>query len=181
MPGVKKLHQESESNNKAEYIFGHSCQAVAVLAQALSSVFALPLACRIHEGGRGEFASRNRSERHFSIVISTSDYANSDGAFPGASLSLGGEACYGPDSSESKSGPPGRCTGRAIMGPLWERTAGLGAILMREESAGPAGRRYRIELNCDGVPPSVESAAAIDIKEEFGHRPWHENVQRGWN
>ena len=50
MPGVKKLHQESASNNKAEYIFGHSCQAVAVLTQALSSVFALPLACRIHEG-----------------------------------------------------------------------------------------------------------------------------------
>ena len=50
MPGVKKLHQESESNNKAEYIFGHSCQAVAVLTQALSSVFALPLTCRIHEG-----------------------------------------------------------------------------------------------------------------------------------
>ena len=50
MPGVKKLHQQSESNNKPEYIFGHSCQAVAVLTQALSSVFALPLACRIHEG-----------------------------------------------------------------------------------------------------------------------------------
>src|ERR1035437_5323918 len=27
MPGVKKLHQQSESNNKPEYIFGHSCQA----------------------------------------------------------------------------------------------------------------------------------------------------------
>jgi DDE superfamily endonuclease len=50
MPGVKKLHPQSESNHKAEYIFGHSCQAVAVLTQALSSVFALPLACRIHEG-----------------------------------------------------------------------------------------------------------------------------------
>ena len=50
MPGVKKLHQESDSNTKPEYIFGHSCQAVAVLTQALSSVFALPLACRIHEG-----------------------------------------------------------------------------------------------------------------------------------
>jgi len=50
MPGVKKLHQESDSNNKPEFIFGHSCQAVAVLTQALSSVFALPLACRIHEG-----------------------------------------------------------------------------------------------------------------------------------
>jgi hypothetical protein len=50
MPGVKKLHQTSESNTKPEYIFGHACQAVAVLAQALSTVFALPLACRIHEG-----------------------------------------------------------------------------------------------------------------------------------
>jgi hypothetical protein len=50
MPAVKKLHQESDSNTKPEYIFGHSCQAVAVLAQALSSVFAVPLACRIHEG-----------------------------------------------------------------------------------------------------------------------------------
>jgi len=50
MPGVKKLHQQSESNTKPAYIFGHSCQAVAVLAQALSSVFAVPLVCRIHEG-----------------------------------------------------------------------------------------------------------------------------------
>jgi hypothetical protein len=58
MPGVKKLHQESESNTKPEYIFGHSCQAVAVLAQALSSVFALPLACRIHEGV--VFSNRHR-------------------------------------------------------------------------------------------------------------------------
>ena len=59
MPGVKKLHQESESNNKAEYIFGHSCQAVALLTQALASVFALPLACRIHEGT----AFSNRDQR----------------------------------------------------------------------------------------------------------------------
>jgi len=50
MPGVKLLHQESESNTKPEYIMGHSCQAVAVLAQALKSVFAIPLAGRIHEG-----------------------------------------------------------------------------------------------------------------------------------
>ena len=50
LPAVNKLHQQSPSNNMAEYIFGHSCQARAVLTQALSSVFALPLACRIHEG-----------------------------------------------------------------------------------------------------------------------------------
>lgn len=50
MPAVKKLHQQSDSNTKPEYIFGHSCQAIAVLTQALASVFAVPLACRIHEG-----------------------------------------------------------------------------------------------------------------------------------
>jgi len=50
MPAVKKLHQQSESNTKPEFIFGHSCQAVGVLAQAQSSVLAIPLACRIHEG-----------------------------------------------------------------------------------------------------------------------------------
>lgn len=50
MPAVKKLHQESQNNTKPEYIFGHSCQAIAVAVRAASSFFALPLACRIHEG-----------------------------------------------------------------------------------------------------------------------------------
>lgn len=50
MPGVKKLHQTSDSKTKPAYIVGHSCQAVAVLLQAASSVFAVPLACRLHEG-----------------------------------------------------------------------------------------------------------------------------------
>lgn len=50
MPAVKKLHQQSESYTKPEYIFGHSCQAVAVLIRAAQSVFAVPLTCRIHEG-----------------------------------------------------------------------------------------------------------------------------------
>jgi len=58
MPAVKKLHQPSESNTKPEYIFGHSCQAIAVLTRALSSVFALPLAARIHEGV--VFSNRDR-------------------------------------------------------------------------------------------------------------------------
>jgi len=50
MPGVKLLHQQSDSNTKPEYIMGHSLQAVSVLVQAAQSVFALPLAVRIHEG-----------------------------------------------------------------------------------------------------------------------------------
>lgn len=50
MPGVKRLYQSGESNTKPTYILGHSCQAVAVLAQGLSSFAAIPLAARIHEG-----------------------------------------------------------------------------------------------------------------------------------
>jgi len=50
MPAVKLLHQESDSNTKPEYIMGHSFQAVAVLVSAAMSVFAVPLASRIHEG-----------------------------------------------------------------------------------------------------------------------------------
>ena len=50
MPGVKLLHQQSDSNTKPEYIMGHSFQAVALLAKAARGVFAVPLASRIHEG-----------------------------------------------------------------------------------------------------------------------------------
>jgi hypothetical protein len=50
MPAVKLLHQQSESNTKPEYIMGHSLQAVGLLVQAAQSVFAVPLAVRIHEG-----------------------------------------------------------------------------------------------------------------------------------
>lgn len=50
MPGVKKLHQESDNNTKPEFIFGHSCQAIALIVQVAGSFLAIPLACRIHEG-----------------------------------------------------------------------------------------------------------------------------------
>jgi len=59
MPGVKKLHQESESNTKPEFISGHSCQTVSVLISAGKSFFALPLISRIHEG----IVFSNRSKR----------------------------------------------------------------------------------------------------------------------
>jgi hypothetical protein len=50
MPAVKRLHQESESNTKPAYIFGHSCQAIAIVAGFMETFFAIPLASRIHEG-----------------------------------------------------------------------------------------------------------------------------------
>lgn len=50
MPAVKKLYQESESNSKARYIYGHLCQSVAILAGSIPNVFAVPIASRIHDG-----------------------------------------------------------------------------------------------------------------------------------
>lgn len=58
MPAVKLLHQESDSNTKAEYIMGHSCQVVSLLVGALGSFFAIPLVSRIHEGV--VFSNRNK-------------------------------------------------------------------------------------------------------------------------
>ena len=58
MPAVKKLHQESESNTKPEYIFGHSCQVIALAVRAARGCFAMPLAGGIHEGV--VFSNRDR-------------------------------------------------------------------------------------------------------------------------
>ncbi len=58
MPAVKKLRQESQNNTKPEFIFGHSCQAIAIVVAAASSFFAMPLTCRIHEGV--VFSNRDR-------------------------------------------------------------------------------------------------------------------------
>ena len=78
MPGVKLLHQESESNTKAEYIMGHSFQAVAMLVQAAHSVFAVPLAARIHEG----IIETNRDKRTLmDKMITLLDVINLEGAY----------------------------------------------------------------------------------------------------
>lgn len=50
MPAVKKLHQQSESNTKPTYINGHSCQAIALVAGFMETIFAIPLLSQIHEG-----------------------------------------------------------------------------------------------------------------------------------
>lgn len=51
MPAVKKLFQQSESNTKPQYIFGHSCQSIAIIGKSIADdFFAIPLVCRIHEG-----------------------------------------------------------------------------------------------------------------------------------
>lgn len=50
MPGVKKLHQESENSGKAPWIFGHHFGVVGMLAGGLEKLFCIPMACELHEG-----------------------------------------------------------------------------------------------------------------------------------
>jgi hypothetical protein len=70
MPGVKWLHQESESNSKAEYIMGHSIQVLSVLVKGLSTCFAVPLAGEIHEGIRWNYKdSRTLLDKMFELLI----------------------------------------------------------------------------------------------------------------
>ena len=50
MPGVKKLHQESEDQSKAEYIFGHLFGAIGVLVGTVAHTLCLPLKINIQDG-----------------------------------------------------------------------------------------------------------------------------------
>ena len=40
---------------------------------------------------------------------------------------------------------------------------------------------YRIILVCNGVPAPLGQQGAVDITEEFTHRPWHQNVRCDWD
>jgi len=93
MPAVKKLHQESQNNTKPEYIFGHSCQTIAIVVNAASSFFALPLACRIHEGV--VFSNRDQRtlldklvELLFSLGINMPAYLVADAYYASAKIIL---------------------------------------------------------------------------------------------
>ncbi|MEC0144316.1 transposase [Paenibacillus alginolyticus] len=50
MPGVKKLHQESENSSKGEYIFGHLFGAIGILAGTPQKWFCLPLFMNLQDG-----------------------------------------------------------------------------------------------------------------------------------
>jgi len=50
MPGVKKLHQESENSGKSDWIFGHHFGAVGILAGRNGKEFCVPLNAELHEG-----------------------------------------------------------------------------------------------------------------------------------
>jgi hypothetical protein len=50
MPGVKSLHQESQSNTKPEFIMGHFIQQASILVGTPTTALAVPLIARIHDG-----------------------------------------------------------------------------------------------------------------------------------
>lgn len=50
MPGVKKLHQDSDNSGKGEYIDGHHIGFVGLLIGSLSKAFCLPMHGQLHEG-----------------------------------------------------------------------------------------------------------------------------------
>jgi hypothetical protein len=40
---------------------------------------------------------------------------------------------------------------------------------------------FHLVLECDGLSPNLGRQAAVDIAEEFTHRPWHRNVTLTWD
>lgn len=50
MPGVKKLHQESENSSKAPWIFGHHFGVLGMLVANKDKAFCVPVMAELHEG-----------------------------------------------------------------------------------------------------------------------------------
>ncbi|WP_330382008.1 hypothetical protein [Thermotalea metallivorans] len=75
MPGVKKLHQESENSSKAEYIFGHMFGAVEVLVGNINQWLCLPLFINLQNGVSTIFSWKDCSERQDSHVVQTIENA----------------------------------------------------------------------------------------------------------
>ncbi|WP_235886251.1 transposase [Paenibacillus cymbidii] len=73
MPGVKKLHQESENSSKGEYIFGHFFGAIGVLAGTAEKWFCLPLFLNLQDGVKTilgwDDSSEERQASHVVQVI----------------------------------------------------------------------------------------------------------------
>ncbi|WP_430734245.1 transposase [Fodinisporobacter ferrooxydans] len=73
MPGVKKLHQESENSSKAQYIFGHLFGAIGILMGMPQKWFCLPLFMNLQDGVKTIFGWSSPSERQDSHVVQMMD------------------------------------------------------------------------------------------------------------
>ena len=86
MPGVKKLHQESENSGKPTYIFGNMFGSIGVLASSRGKNFCIPLAMQIQDGvktilGWGKEPERQGShvEEMIQLAITTKNNMGKDG------------------------------------------------------------------------------------------------------
>ncbi len=61
MPGVKKLHQESEDTSKPEWIRGHYFSALSQLLGSGEALFATPIMLKLHDGIEGAPAKEQGS------------------------------------------------------------------------------------------------------------------------
>jgi hypothetical protein len=76
MPGVKRLHQESENVSKSEYIFGHLFGAIGILAGTPQKWFCLPLSMNLQDGVKAIFGwAGDAEERQNSHVVQMIDQA----------------------------------------------------------------------------------------------------------
>lgn len=73
MPGVKKLHQESENSSKAEYIFGHLFGAIGILMGTPLKWFCLPLFINLQDGVKAIFGWEQSADRQNSHVVQMID------------------------------------------------------------------------------------------------------------
>jgi len=68
MPGVKRMHQESENTSKASYIFGHLFGGIGVVAESGAKRYCIPLALLLQDGVKAIFGWGDKPERQTSHV-----------------------------------------------------------------------------------------------------------------
>jgi hypothetical protein len=69
MPGVKKLHQESENSGKPEYMHGHMFGSVGILVGSIDKLFCLPLSATLHDGDKLMRGWKNEKYEPVSHVV----------------------------------------------------------------------------------------------------------------
>ena len=68
MPGVKKLHQNSENSGKGTFIFGHHINFIGILIGRIPKYLCLPIHGQIHEGIDGVREDKGIEKHPASIV-----------------------------------------------------------------------------------------------------------------
>jgi len=72
MPAVKCMHQQSQSNSKAEFIMGHFLQAASLaVVNNQSKISSIPLTAEIHDGVVFSNRSRSTTNTRFCKMVKT--------------------------------------------------------------------------------------------------------------